>query len=94
MSILSVASRAISDDSSIFKKNWRDLNFNYKKCPFQCVNWNYIARVLFRLIDVFARISFLSLIWVAIRGYFTAILIIIDFMIVAKISWDNKKYVK
>ena len=91
MSVISVASRAISDDRNVFQKEWRDLNINYHEMP--CFNVKYVMRVLFRLIDVMARISFLSITWVAFKGYVTAALIIIDCVIVAKFSCKNHKFI-
>ena len=77
MSLLSVSARTVSDDTILFKKEWKELEFEYKKCPNFC-NWRYIVRVLFRMIDVLSRVSILSVTWIAVKGYTTAVLIILD----------------
>ena len=77
--MISLASRIISDDYNVVTQKYRNLNFKYDECL--CLNLGYVIRVLFRWMDVIGRIGILSLTWVALNGYFTAVLIALDLFI-------------
>ena len=88
-SLTSLASRIISDDYNVVKQKYRNLNFKYDECL--CINLGYVIRVIFRWMDVIGRIGILSLTWVALNGYFTAVLIALDLFIAFIFTFKTKE---
>ena len=84
-SLISLASRIVSDDYNFVTSKYRNLDFKCDKCP--CINLFYTERVLFRWMDVIGRIGILSLSWVAVNGYCTAILIVLDAIVAIILPW-------
>ena len=72
-SLISLASRIVSDDYNIVSINYRDLNFKCDKYP--NFNLKFVKRVIFRWMDVIGRIGILSLTWVGFNGQLTTALI-------------------
>ena len=88
-SLISLASRIISDDYNVVHQSYRNLNFKYNECL--CINLKYVIRVIYRWMDVIGRIGVLSLTWVALNGYFTAVLIALDLCIAFFFTFKTKE---
>eukprot|EP01084_Bolivina_argentea_P161606 281320_1 len=75
-SLWTLVSRVKNDDKSLLKKEWKNLDFQYEKCP--PINWRYLFRVIcWRFFEITTRIFLISLVWLAIGGF--ALMIIIAF---------------
>ena len=93
-SLLSLAARIISDDTTIFTQKWKESHFNIKKC-LKCkwINKYYVYRFYFRFADIISRVCVLSILWVAINGYAVIILLLIDLHIVLYIAHREKRLI-
>ena len=89
-SLISLASRVISDDYSVFTKKFQKIECHWEHFP--CFNVKYIYRAVFRWMDVFGRISLPSLTWITAKGFVTSVLIGIDFAVIFFMALTFQKY--
>ena len=88
-SLYSLTSRVTSDDKEIYNSNWKELEFDYKKCPCKCINYRYILRVLMRFMEISSRLIIYVLLWINMGGLFTGVILCVEgvyLMFVACIS--------
>ena len=88
-SIFNITSRTISEDKIYFHEHWRYLQFDWQ--PFH-VNWRYIARFVWRLLDISARFGCILSMWLRFGGMITFIYICFESFVLILFAIKTKRY--
>ena len=88
MSLYNVASKMASEDRVYFVKSWQSVFVG--KCM---INIRYLFRYIIRLCDVFQRIILILMLWVGIGGFYCALYIIFEIIVLSILSFLTKEYV-
>ena len=87
MSLYNVASKMASEDGIYFIKSWQNMFVG------KYLNSRYLFRYIVRLCDVFQRIMLILLLWIGIGGFYCAIYIIFEMIVLWILSLVAKEYV-
>ena len=87
MSLYNVASRMASEDRIYFIKSWQNVFDN------RCLNFHYLFRCIVRVCDVFQRIVLILLLWIGVGGFYCALYIIFELIILFILSVVTREYV-
>ena len=101
-SIWSIANKSTSEDKIAFKRVYQNIKKSKKNMYdggyiggkekyawYDRINWGYIARILYRIVDVIYRVSVFFLTWIVCGGVWAFIILVVE---VSVIFYFCKKY--
>ena len=88
-SIFNITSRTIEEDKIYFHEHWRLLEFNWQ--PFH-INWRYLVRFVWRLLDISSRFGCILLMWLGLGGMVTFVYICFESFVLILLAMKTKRY--
>lgn len=89
-SMLSMVSKAVSEDKALFKdENWDNAEWTCEELP--CVNPLYFIRLFFGIFDISHRVLIIVIVWYEFGGRILFIIAVIAFLILFWIVWKTRE---
>lgn len=86
-SFLSLVKTCIGEDKLLIAKQWRELKLDARNCPKIKLNYLYLIRSIYRLIDVSIYFLYLSLFWILTNGQSLTVLLAIALIMLLSVQF-------